>query len=119
MLIPVIARRETRVRYVYWGPVDRHGLSPRDDKGGVFYHEESDEFGVLTLSLRGGQYGRRGNPSCFGGRGRVCGTFTDIQWIATPQEARDDKGGAGGYAGRFLRGQWVATGLRPRDDKGD
>ena len=32
------------------------------------------------------------------------------QWIATPQEARDDKGGAGGYAGRFLRGQWIATG---------
>ena len=48
------------------------GLRPRDDKGGVFYHEESDEFGVLTLSLRGGQYGRRGNPSCLGGRGRVC-----------------------------------------------
>ena len=30
-------------------------FSPRDDKGGV---------GAKCLSLRGGQYGRRGNPSC-------------------------------------------------------
>ena len=26
----------------------------------------------LILSLRGRQYGRRGNPTCLGGRGRVC-----------------------------------------------
>ena len=37
--------------------VDRHGLRPRDDK---MCH------GALCLSLRGGQNGRRGNPSCLG-----------------------------------------------------
>jgi hypothetical protein len=29
--------------------------SPRDDKGGVFYHEGSEVIGVLILSLRGGR----------------------------------------------------------------
>ena len=43
--------------------VDRHGLRPRDDK---MCH------GALCLSLRGGQNGRRGNPSCLEGRDRVC-----------------------------------------------
>ncbi|MDA8990387.1 hypothetical protein N9H45_02510 [Opitutales bacterium] len=39
-------------------------FSPRDDKSVV---------GAWYLSLRGGNASdRRGNPSCLGGRGRVC-----------------------------------------------
>ena len=54
--------------------MDRHGrLIPRDDKGGIFYHEGSEVIGVLILSLRGGNASdRRGNPSCLGKSGRVC-----------------------------------------------
>ena len=32
----IMTRREIRVRFGYGGSVDRHGLRPRDDKGGVF-----------------------------------------------------------------------------------
>ena len=34
--------------------------------------------------------------------GFVC-SFIGSQWIATPQEARDDKSGAGGLSVRLLR----------------
>ncbi|MDA7757751.1 hypothetical protein N8920_07610 [Opitutales bacterium] len=36
-----------------------------------FYHQGSEEIGVTFLSLRGGQYGRRGNPSGLGEGDRV------------------------------------------------
>ena len=48
----------------------------------VFYHEGNEEIVVLTLSLRGGQNGRRGNPSCLGGRGWVGGSLTGSQGLS-------------------------------------
>jgi hypothetical protein len=55
--------RVPTMRFASLLTVDRHGLRPRDDK---MCH------GALCLSLRGGQNGRRGNPSCLEGRDRVC-----------------------------------------------
>jgi hypothetical protein len=72
--------------------VDRHGLRPRDDKVWYFHHEGSDEFEVLSLSLRGGSGSEgRGNPSCLGGRVWVC---LFVFWFTVDRH-----------------------GLRPRDDK--
>jgi hypothetical protein len=40
--------------------------------------------GFLILSWRGGSLSdRRGNPSCLGESGKVGGSFTEGQWIAT------------------------------------
>ena len=60
-------------------------FGPRDDKGGVFYQEGSEEIGVLILSLRG----RSGATDAAihrvsGDAGGVDGTVTGSQWIATP-----------------------------------
>ena len=79
------------MRYIYGGPVDRHGLRPRDDKSGIFHHEGSEKNEVLILSLREGQDGRRGNPSCLEG-GRTGWRF--VYWLTVDRH-----------------------GLRPRDDK--
>ncbi|MDA8991218.1 hypothetical protein N9H45_06795 [Opitutales bacterium] len=48
-----------------------------------------------SLSLRGGQYGRRGNPSCLGDVGGVVCSVTEGQWISHGLCPRDDKGGVG------------------------
>jgi len=76
-----------------------HGLSALAMTRVVFYHEGNEEIVVLTLSLRGGQNGRRGNPSCLGRCGRTVRfvnfspfslhpsiftlPLTGSQWIAT------------------------------------
>ena len=43
------------------------------------------------MSLRGERSEGRGNPSCSGRANGVGGSVAEGQWIATPQEARDDK----------------------------
>ena len=57
--------------------------SPRDDKGGVFYHEGSEVIGVLILSLRGGRQDdaaiHRVSKDAYG----QCGSVTEGLWIAT------------------------------------
>jgi hypothetical protein len=93
--------------------VDRHGLSAlamtRVRKGGVrdditiCHCEEDGRTTRQSIVFRESERGWR-----FGGEG---------QWIATPQEARDDKRELRDGAVRLLRVQWSATGLRPRDDK--
>ena len=67
----------------YWLTVDRHGLSA--------LAMTRVRYGALCLSLRGGQNGRRGNPSCLEGHGRLVCSFTGSQWIATGLRPRDDK----------------------------
>jgi hypothetical protein len=67
-----------------WGPVDRHGLRPRDDKSGVLYHEGSEVIGAFTLSLRGGSEARDAAIHRVQGRADgVGGSVTGLQWIAT------------------------------------
>ena len=84
MLIPVIARRETRVRYVYWGPVDRHGLRPRDDKSGIFTMKGMKKVEVPILSLRGENEVRDAaiHRVSEDAVGVVCSVTQDL-WIAT------------------------------------
>ena len=78
------------------------------------------------------------------GAGGVVCSITEGQWIATPQEARDDKWwcgfvvchceegtqvtdaaihrvseDVGGVVCSLPGSQWIAMGLRPRDDKGE
>jgi hypothetical protein len=75
-----------------------HSGSPRpqgarDDKGGVFYHEGSEDIGVLLLSLRGGSGARDAAIH------RVSGDLD-------------------GNADRFLRASGSPRAFGPRDDKG-
>jgi hypothetical protein len=39
---------------IYWQSVDRHGLRPRDDKGGIFTMKGMKRLRFSSLSLRGG-----------------------------------------------------------------
>ena len=55
------------VRSACWYTVDRHGLRPRDEKVGGGRNSREH-----NLSLRGGQNGRRGNPSCLEGMRTAC-----------------------------------------------
>ena len=49
------------------------GLRPRDDKGGVFTMRGMKKIEVLKFVIaRRERSEGRGNPSCLGGRGRVC-----------------------------------------------
>ena len=57
--------------------------SPRDDKGGVFYHEGSEVIGVLILSLRGGRQDDAAIHRFLGDASGVVCSFTGSQWIAT------------------------------------
>ena len=72
------------MRYIYGGPVDRHGLRPRDDKSGIFHHEGSEKNEVLILSLRGGSGARDAAIHRASGDvdGLVCSS-NQGQWIAT------------------------------------
>jgi hypothetical protein len=79
-------------------------FSPRDDKSGIFHHEESKENGVTFLSLRGGSGARdaaihRVLENAYG----VVYSVVEGQWIATPQEARDEKRELRDCAVRLLR----------------
>ena len=72
-----------RCLFDYRVTVDRQGLCPRDDKGGIFTMKGVKIKGFLILSWRGGSLSdRRGNPSCLGESGKVGGSFTEGQWIA-------------------------------------
>ncbi|MDA8991219.1 hypothetical protein N9H45_06800, partial [Opitutales bacterium] len=110
------------MRFGYGGPVDRHGLLPRDDKGGV---------DAMCLSLRGGSGARDAviHPISEDVGGVVC-SVTVNQWIATGYRPRDDNTllslrggsgakdaaihrvseGAGGVVCSVTEGQWIATG---------
>ena len=63
--------------------MDRHGLRPRDDKGGV---------DAMCLSLRGGSGARDAaiHRVSEGAGGVVC-SITEGQWIATGYRPYDDK----------------------------
>jgi hypothetical protein len=93
-------------------------FSPRDDKGGVFYHEGSEVIGAFTLSLRGGSGARDAAihrvPRRADGFG---GSVAEVQWIATPQEARDEKRELRDGAVRLLRVSGSPRAFSPRDDK--
>ena len=56
---------------------------PRDDKGGVFYHEGNEVIGVLILSLRGGRQDDAAIHRILGEASGVVCSFTGSQWIAT------------------------------------
>jgi len=71
----------------------------RDDKGVV---------GAYCLSLRGRQNGRRGNPSCLGGRG------WKLRFVTFPPFTFHSSI----FTLPFIGPQWIAAGFRPRDDKG-
>ena len=115
------------MRFGYGGPGDRHGLRPRDDKGGV---------DAMCLSLRGGSGAKDAaiHRVSEDVGGVVC-SLPGSQLIATPQEARDDKwwcgcvvchceegtqvtdaaihrvsGDVDGRCGSVTEGQWIATG---------
>jgi hypothetical protein len=91
-------------------------FSPRDDKSGIFTMKGVKWWSShIVIARRTGWTTRQSivfreseRGWRFGGEG---------QWIATPQEARDDKRELRDGAVRLLRVQWSATGLRPRDDK--
>jgi hypothetical protein len=61
--------------------VDRHGLTPRDDKSGI---------GAKCLSLRGGRQDDAAIHRVSRESRRECGSVLEGQWIATGLRPRDD-----------------------------
>ena len=64
--------------------MDRHGLRPRDDKGGIFTMKGVKSMGFLILSLRGGSGAKDAAIHRVSGvaNGFVC-SGNEGQWIAT------------------------------------
>ena len=64
--------------------MDRHGLRPRDDKGGVFYHEGSEE---VKFSFCHCEEGAGADDAAIHrvseNAGGVDCSVSDSQWIAT------------------------------------
>ena len=68
------------------------GLRPRDDKSGIFHHEGSEEVEFLHCHCEEGTEVtdaaiHRVLENAYG----VVYSVVEGQWIATPQEARDEK----------------------------
>ena len=85
---------------------------------GWFHHEGSEVIGAFTLSLRGGSGARDAAihrvPRRADGFG---GSVAEVQWIATPQEARDEKRELRDGAVRLLRVSGSPRAFSPRDEK--